>query len=247
MNEQVVLLTGGSRGIGSATVRALHAQGASVLFTYTSRADEAFALREELGDSVATVACDLADSASLPLVVEACVERFGRLDVLINNGAVFEHNPFFGASYEAWQRGWARTFSINLFGTANLTWLALQRMREQRYGKIINVASRSAHRGELEFADYGASKAALVNLTKSIARSCAPDGIVAIAVAPGFIETEMAAEELENRRSEIEGEIPARRVGTAEEVASIIAFFASRAGDYANGATIDVNGGSYVR
>lgn len=247
MKDQVVLLTGGSRGIGSATVRALHAQGARVMFTYASREDDALALRDELGDRVETMACDLANYASLPAVVDACVERFRGLDVLINNGAVFEHNPFFGTDYESWQRGWQRTFSINLFGTANLTWLALQHMREQGHGKIINVASRSAHRGELEFADYGASKAALVNLTKSLARSCAPHGIVAIAVAPGFIETDMASEELENRRAEIENEIPARRVGSAEEVASIVAFFASRAGDYANGATIDVNGGSYVR
>lgn len=247
MNDDVVLLTGGSRGIGLAAVRALHQSGKRVMFTYTSRKEEAEALCAELGDRVATVHCDLADARSLPGVIDACVQRFGSVDVLVNNGAVFEHNPFFGTDYEAWQLGWQRTFSINLFGTANLTWLALQRMREQGYGKIINVASRSAHRGELEFADYGASKAALVNLTKSIARSCAPEGIVAIAIAPGFIETDMAAEELENRRAEIESEIPARRVGTAEEVARIIAFFAGREGDYANGATIDINGGSYVR
>ncbi|MBV9271807.1 MAG: SDR family oxidoreductase, partial [Candidatus Eremiobacteraeota bacterium] len=97
------------------------------------------------------------------------------------------------------------------------------------------------------FADYGASKAGLVNLTKSIARSCARYGISAIAVAPGFIETDMAAPDLSIRRREIEAEIPSRRVGSAEEVAEIIAFFASPKGDYANGATIDVNGGSYVR
>ena len=247
MNDNVVLLTGGSRGIGLAAVRALHEAGKRVMFTYTNSKQEAEAICTELGERVATIQCDLANGESLPGIVDACVAKFGCLDVLVNNGAVFEYNPFFGTDYDSWQRGWQRTFAINLFGTANLTWLALQRMREQGYGKIINVASRSAHRGELEFADYGASKAALVNLTKSIARSCAPYGIVAIAIAPGFIETDMAAEELESRRAEIEGEIPARRVGIADEVARIIAFFAGRDGDYANGATIDVNGGSYVR
>lgn len=247
MSDQVVLLTGGSRGIGRAAVRALHAAGSRVLFTFATREDEAQTLCAELGEGVSAVRCDLAQSASLPGVIDACVAGYGRIDVLVNNAGIFEHNPFFGSDYGSWIDGWQRTFAVNVFGTANLTWLALQRMREAKKGKIINVASRSAHRGELEFAAYGASKAAMVNLTKSIARSCAPYGIVSIAIAPGFIETDMAAEELENRRSEIEAEIPARRVGSAEEVASIIAFFASPSGDYANGATIDVNGGSYVR
>jgi NAD(P)-dependent dehydrogenase (short-subunit alcohol dehydrogenase family) len=142
------------------------------------------------------------------------------------------------------QGGWHQP----LFGAAHLAWLAMHQMRAQSAGgKIINVASRAGHRGELSFADYGASKAALLNLTKSIARSCAPDGIVAMAVAPGFIETDMAASDLAMRRSQIEQEIPLGYVGSAEDVAHVIAFLASPLATYANGATIDVNGGSYVR
>ncbi|MBV9270917.1 MAG: SDR family oxidoreductase [Candidatus Eremiobacteraeota bacterium] len=243
----VVLLTGGSRGIGAATVRALHRDGANVFFTYANNAEAADVLAKELGDRVAATHCDLSHHADLPRVVDECISRFGRIDVLINNGATFDENPFFDNDYDAWRRGWERTFAVNLFGTADLTFLALQHMRKNRGGKIVNVASRAAHRGELSFADYGASKAGLVNLTKSIARSCARYGISAIAVAPGFIETDMAAPDLSTRRHEIEAEIPSRRVGSAEEVAEIIAFFASPKGDYANGATIDVNGGSYVR
>jgi len=243
----VVLLTGGSRGIGAAAVRALHRDGANVYFTYTRNCDAAEALARELGDRVATTRCDLADHADLPRVIDECVQHFGRIDVLINNGAIFEENTFFDNDYDRWRRGWERTFAVNLFGTADLTYLALQHMRAQGRGKILNIVSRAAHRGELSFAYYGASKAALVNLTKSIARSCAPFGISAIAIAPGFIETDMAAADLATRRHEIEAEIPSRRVGSADEVADIIAFFASPAGDYANGATIDVNGGSYVR
>lgn len=242
-----VLLTGGSRGIGAATARALYRDGASIVLTYVHARDEAEALAAELGHRAEAVRCDLADHDALPPLVQQCIERLGSIDVLINNGAVFEENPFFGNDYDSWRAGWERTFAVNLFGTANLTYLALQHMRAQGYGKVINVASRAAHRGELTFADYGSSKAALVNLTKSIARSCAPYGITSVAIAPGFIETDMALEELERRRAEIEGEIPMRRVGTPEHVAEIIAFFASPKGDYANGATIDVNGGSYVR
>ncbi len=182
-------------------------------------------------------------------MIHTCISSYGRIDVLINNGAVFAENSFFENDYDTWRRGWDRTFAINLFGTANLTFLALQHMRRQGRGKIINITSRAAHRGELSFADYGASKAALVNLTKSIARSCGQYGISAISIAPGFIETDMAAADLEvpQRRAELEAEVPLGYIGTAEEVGEVIAFFASERGNYANGATIDLNGGSYVR
>jgi len=248
------LVTGGSRGIGEAVVRALHATGASVFATYLRGEARALALETELGRRVAFARCDVADSATLPALVDACVARFGRLDVLVNNAAIFAENPFDGDDYARWREGWSRTFAVNVFGAADLTWLALRVMRAQApqgvagvRGRIVNVASRAAHRGELTFADYGASKAALVNLTKSLARSCAREGIVAFAVAPGFIQTEMAASELAARRGEIEGEIPGRRVGAPEEVASIVAFLASGAADYATGTTIDVNGASHVR
>ena len=247
LQSRVVLVTGGTRGIGEAIVRDLHARGARVVFTYAASSAKADAMCEELGERVAAIRGDLADHASLPSVVRACIERFGRIDVLVNNAAIFEENPFFGTTYDAWRAGWERTFAVNVFGTADLTWLFLQHMRERGGGTVLNITSRAGHRGELTFADYGASKAALANLTKSMARSCAADGIVSIAIAPGFIETEMAAEELARRRGEIEGEIPGRRVGTPQEVAQIVAFFASGEGDYANGTTVDVNGGSYVR
>jgi NAD(P)-dependent dehydrogenase (short-subunit alcohol dehydrogenase family) len=243
----VVLLTGGTRGIGASAVRALHRDGAEIAFTYASNAESATELARELGDRAFPLHCDLGDYDALPGVIDACVERYGRIDVLVNNGAIFEDNPFFDNDYASWRRGWERTFSINLFGGVHLTYLALQAMRAQGSGKIVNVASRSAHRGELSVADYGASKAALVNFTKSIARSCGRYGIKAIAIAPGFIETDMAAPDLSTRRAELEAEVPLGYIGSAAEVGEIIAFFASSKGDYASGATIDLNGGSYVR
>ncbi|HKE36178.1 MAG TPA: SDR family oxidoreductase [Candidatus Baltobacteraceae bacterium] len=243
----VVLLTGGSRGIGASAVRALHRDGASVVFTYASNAESAAHLARELGERATALHCDLADHESLPEVVEACAARYGHIDVLVNNGAIFEDNPFFDNDYAAWRRGWERTFSINLFGTVNLTYLVLQRMRAQGFGKILNIASRAAHRGETTVADYGASKAALVNFTKSVARSCGPFGIKAIAIAPGFIETDMAGPDLSTRRAELEAEVPLGYIGSADDVGEVIAFFASSKGDYASGATIDLNGGSYVR
>ncbi len=242
-----VLLTGGSRGIGRAAVRALHDAGASIVFTYNRESEQADALCKELGSRVWALQCDVANHAALPSLVEATLARLGSIDVLVNNAAIFAENPFFGTGYDSWRAGWQNTFDVNVFGAANLTFLVLQHMRQRRRGKIVNIVSRAAHRGELTFADYGASKAALTNLTKSIARSCAKDGIVAIAIAPGFIETDMAAPDLEERGEELAAEVPMGYVGKPEEVASIIAFFASDAANYANGATIDVNGGSYVR
>jgi 3-oxoacyl-[acyl-carrier protein] reductase len=243
----VVLVTGGSRGIGESIVRHLHAAGASVFFTFQSRSDLAEPIVAELGERAASTRCDLADSESLPGLVDDCVRRFGGLHVLVNNAAIFATNPFDGASFDAWRAGWRHTFDINVFGSADLAWLAIRHMRANGGGRIINIASRAAHRGELRNADYGASKAALVNLTKSIARSCATDGILSFAVAPGFIETEMAAPDLDVDRPKIVGEIPVGYVGRPDQVAPIVAFLASPLGSYLNGATIDVNGGSYVR
>ncbi|HEX3463170.1 MAG TPA: SDR family NAD(P)-dependent oxidoreductase [Candidatus Elarobacter sp.] len=247
LHGRTVFLTGGSRGIGAATVRALRRAGARVFFTYRDRATDAEALCRELGDDVEAYRLDVADAAALPGAIETCLARFGALDVLVNNAAIFAENPFDGDDYEAWRAGWRRTFEINLFGAANLAWLAMRVMRKRGEGAIVNVASRAAHRGELSFADYGASKAALVNLTKSIARSCAREGIVAFAVAPGFVVTEMAAPDLAERGAEIAAEIPLGRVTSADEVAHVIAFLCTPLARHLNGATLDVNGGSYVR
>jgi 3-oxoacyl-[acyl-carrier protein] reductase len=247
LTGKAVLLTGGSRGIGAATVRAFAHAGASVLFTYANRSDIAEQMCRELGSKVHARQCDLAKYDSLPALVSDCVKTVGGLDVLVNNAAIHTDNPFDGADYEVWRAGWERTFAVNLFGAAHLAFLAMREMRKKGSGTIINISSRAAHRGELTFADYGASKAAMVNLSKSIARSCAKDGIKAFTVAPGFIETEASAGSIAQNRAQIEAEIPSRRIGQPEEVAPIVVFLASGMADYATGSTIDVNGASYVR
>jgi len=254
VTDRIVLVTGGSRGIGAAIVHACSAGGMAVYFTYARDAQAARALADELGaERVAYERNDLGEPATLGGLVERTSARFGRIDTLVNNAAIYGENPFDGDDYEAWRAGWRRTFEINLFGTADLTWHALRAMRAQApdargvRGRIVNVVSRAAHRGEMTFADYGASKAALTNFTKSIARGCARDGIIAFSVAPGFIETEMAADSLRTDGAAIRADIPSGRVGQPGEVASIVAFLASGGADYATGTTIDVNGASYVR
>jgi NAD(P)-dependent dehydrogenase (short-subunit alcohol dehydrogenase family) len=247
LNNKVVLITGGSRGIGAETARRMAAAGGRVIINYRSSEAEADALVNEIGANATATQADVADPSALETMINDVVSRFGAIDVLVNNAAVFEYNPFDGDDFAAWQKGWRRTFDLNVFAAANAAWLAMRAMRQRGGGKIINVASRAAWRGETEFADYGASKAALVNLTRSIARACAKDNIVASCVAPGFIETEMAKPELEKHRDEILRQIPLGRVGSTADVAGVILFLASPMGDYLNGVTIDINGGSWFQ
>jgi NAD(P)-dependent dehydrogenase (short-subunit alcohol dehydrogenase family) len=244
LSGKTVVITGASRGIGAETARRMAAAGARVIVNYHGSVDAVVA---EIGEKAIAIRADVADPTAVKQMIDDVVTRFGTIDVLVNNAAVFEYNPFDGDDYDAWQRGWHRTFDLNVFAAANAAWLAMRAMRRGGGGKIINVASRAAWRGETEFADYGASKAALVNLTRSIARACAKDNIVASCVAPGFIETEMAKPELEAHREEIINQIPLRRVGSVGDVAGVILFLASPMADYLNGVTIDINGGSWFQ
>jgi 3-oxoacyl-[acyl-carrier protein] reductase len=247
LSGKTVVITGASRGIGAETARRMAAAGARVVVNYHGSEAAANAVVDEIGQRAVAIKADVADPAAVKRMIEDVVARFGTIDVLVNNAAIFEYNPFDGDDYDAWQNGWRRTFDLNVFAAANAAWLAMRAMRRGGGGKIINIASRAAWRGETEFADYGASKAALVNLTRSIARACAKDNIVASCVAPGFIETEMAKPELEAHREEILSQIPLRRVGSVSDVAGVILFLASPMADYLNGVTIDINGGSWFQ
>ena len=247
LSGKVALITGASRGIGKQAAIRMANAGARVAVNYYRSETEALDVVKQIGERAMAVGADVADSAQTEAMTEAVIERFGRIDILVNNAATFDMNPFDGDDYAKWQRGWQRTFALNVFGAVNAAYLAMRSMRENGGGKIINVASRAAFRGETEFADYGASKAALVNFTRSIARGCAKDNIVASCVAPGFIETDMARGELEAHGEEILKQIPLGRVGTVDDVASVILFLASPMADYLNGVTIDINGGSWFQ
>ncbi|HEX9457714.1 MAG TPA: SDR family oxidoreductase [Thermoanaerobaculia bacterium] len=246
LTDRVALITGASRGIGAETALRFGLAGARVAVNYNRGRDEAEEVARTIGDGRAVaIGADIADPKSIETMIDAVVARWGRLDILVNNAAVYDRNEFERDDYDAWQHGWKRTFDVNVFGASNAAFLAMRVMRSHGGGKIINVASRAAFRGETEFADYAASKAALVNLTRSIARGCAKDNIVASCVAPGFILTEMARGELEKHYDDIVNQIPLRRVGTVDDVAAAILFLASPMANYLNGVTIDINGGSW--
>jgi len=248
LSGRVVLITGGSRGIGRQTALLIGSCGANVAITYATRHDAAGDVVAAIGaERALAIQADAGRPDDVKRMVDETIARFGRIDVLVNNSAIHAINPFDGDDYDAWQRGWRRTIEVNLFGAANAAFLVIPWMKQQGGGKIINVASRSGFRGELEFPDYGASKAGMMNLTKSLARTHAKQGIIATCVAPGYVETETSAHDLERFRERIEGEIPLGRVAQPDEVARTILFLASPLSDYLAGVTIDVNGGSYLR
>jgi NAD(P)-dependent dehydrogenase (short-subunit alcohol dehydrogenase family) len=221
--------------------------GDRVAVHYGSRRDQALAVAAALpGDAHVVVGADLADPDAVLRMVTEAATAFGRIDVLVNNAGVIEPHPITETSYEQWQRAWERTLSVNLVGAANVTWCALQHMGSG--GRIVNVASRGAFRGEPGQPAYGASKAGLVALGQSLARALGPRGIAVTAVAPGFTETDMATQELEGERGRARrAESPLGRVATPEEVAAAVFYLASPQAELASGTVLDVNGASYLR
>jgi len=200
------------------------------------------------GDGHAVVGADLADPDAVRRMVNEATDALGGLDVLVNNAGVFEPHPITETTYEEWQRAWAQTLAVNLVGAANVTWCAVQHMVRGGGGRIVNVSSRGAFRGEPGQPGYGASKAGLIAFGQSLARALGPHGISVTAVAPGFTETDMAAEALAGEQGEARrAESPLGRLATPEDVAAAVLFLASREAAFASGSVLDVNGASYLR
>ncbi|WP_035306221.1 SDR family NAD(P)-dependent oxidoreductase [Actinokineospora inagensis] len=245
-----ILVTGASGGIGAAVARAFAALGDRVAVHYSSRVDRAERLVTELGDGHLAVGADLSDPAAVPGLVQTTVDGLGGIDVLVNNAAlVTTSHPPVTTDYETWARVWQEVLAVNLIGAANLTHQVAGRMVEQGTGgRIVNVGSRGAFRGEPENAAYGASKAGLHSLGQSLAVALAPHGIAVASVAPGFVDTDRVSERLSGERGDaIRAQSPYGRVATPEEVASAVVYLASPQAQWASGAILDLNGASYLR
>ena len=246
--SRAVLVTGASRGIGRAVVQAFARQGDRVAVHHRDSA----ALAQEVlaglpGDGHTVVRADLADAGAVRLMVETAVASLGGLDVVVNNAGIYLWHPVTEVSYEQWQQTWHDTLAVNLTGAANLTWCAVQHMKGTG-GRIVNVSSRGAFRGEPRHPAYGASKAGLNSFGQSMARALAPFGISVATVAPGYVETEMAAADLDSPRGdEIRAQSPFNRVATPEEIAAAVVYLASDEAEWASGAILDLNGASYLR
>ena len=234
MTKLNILVTGTSRGIGKAIAAAL---GGHNVLGHSSRGGEG------------AVAADLDEPGAAAALWEEALQRLGgRIDVLVNNAGVFEAAPI-DLPAEQWTASWERTMRVNLTASAELCRLAVLHFREKGGGRIVNVASRAAHRGDSpQHWHYAASKAGMIGMTKSIARGYAAENILAFAVSPGFTASDMIEDYMASRGGQqILADIPLGRVATADEVAETVRWLAVDAPASATGGVIDVNGASYVR
>ncbi len=248
-SRRAILVTGAAKGIGRAIAQLFAGNGDRVAVHYGRSATEAREVLAELpGRGHAVVQADLADPAAVRRMVDQSCEALGGLDVLVNNAGVYTWHPITEVSYEQWQLAWQVTLAANLVGAANVTWCAVQHMIARGGGRIINVSSRGAFRGEPNHPAYGASKAGLNAFGQSLARALAPHGIAVATVAPGFVETDMAADQLAGPQGDrIRAESPFGRVALAQEIAAAVLYLASPQAQWASGAILDLNGASYLR
>jgi len=248
--SRAVLVTGASRGIGAAIALAFAERGDRVALHCRDAVAAARAVRDALpGQGHIVVQADLADAEGLRVMVDDVASLFGGIDVLVNNAGIYVDHPVLGTSYEQWQAAWQSTLGVNLVGAANVTWCAVRHMTAGgRGGRIVNVGSRGAYRGEPAHPAYGASKAGLHAFGQSLAVALAPHGITVASVAPGYVATDMTAEELATPAGDvIRAQSPFNRVATPEEVAAAVVYLASPEAAWSSGAVLDLNGASYLR
>lgn len=243
-----ILITGGSRGIGRATAVAFADKGATIGINYHA-GDEAAkdTLNMLKGKHHKAFKYDVGDKEEAKALVADFIQTYGKIDVLVNNAGVSAFHAV-RDDFEVWDQAWEKIMNVNLRAAANLTYWASRDMIKQGGGRIINVSSRGAFRGEPTKPAYAASKAALNAFSQSMAKALAQDKIYVFAVAPGFTETDMAKTTLTDvERERLMEESPFKRMAQPEEVANAIVYFASEGAEYSSGAILDVNGASYLR
>ena len=245
---QNALISGGSRGIGAATVRMFAEAGAQVVFSYQRAKDAAEKLARECGPGCAAAQSDLDSAEAARRLVEAAVQRLGRLDVLVANHGIWiaEDVPVERMTREQWRR----TMAVNLDSVFGLVKHAVAQMKRQPHkgtaaGHIVLVSSSSGQMGEALHIDYTATKGALISLAKGLSTELAPHGIYINCVAPGWVETEMVAPALQDRekRQRVENAIPLRRLGKPEEIAAAILFLCTEHAGFVTGEVLNINGG----
>ncbi|TCU13702.1 SDR family NAD(P)-dependent oxidoreductase [Rhizobium sullae] len=248
LEGQNILVTGASGGIGAAIVKQLAAEGARPVIHYGRDKEGAEALLSEIGGDGWIVQSDLSSDKGPFELWKKSVAEAGRLHALVNNAGI-RTEVSIEASPSEWKAAWQREFQINFFAAADLCKEAIRHFKTNGGGRIVNMASRAGQRGYAADAmPYGSTKAALVNLTKSIARSFGADGVTAVAIAPGWVRTEMAEEFIAAYgKAAAVSDIPIAEMAEPSEVAELVAFILRPSQTSLNGATLDVNGGSYTR
>ncbi len=248
-SNPTILVTGASGGIGREAAIHCAAKGAKIAVHYNGnrqRAEQTMAMLE--GDGHRLYQADVTDPAAIENLVNAVVEEMGSLDVLVNNAGISQRHDIADIDYATWQESWHRIIETNLTGPGNLSFCASKVMLKQGSGRIVNVSSRGAFRGEPKMPWYGASKAGLNALGQSMAQALGPKNIFVYTVAPGFVKTEMAASVLATPEGDdIRNQSTIGRVAQPEELGNIIAYLAFDAPEFMTGCIVDVNGASYLR
>ena len=232
------LVTGASGGIGGAIAKALHGAGATVGLSGT-RVEPLEALAAELGERAHVLPCNLGDAEAVEGLPKQAVEAMGAVDILVNNAGITRDQIFMRMSDEEWQS----VLDVNLTATMRLCRGVMRPMMKARWGRIINISSIVGATGNPGQVNYAASKAGMVGMTKSIAAEVASRNITANAVAPGFIATAMTDKLTDDQKDKINAQIPAARMGTADEIAAAVLYLASPEAGYVTGTTLHVNGG----
>jgi NAD(P)-dependent dehydrogenase (short-subunit alcohol dehydrogenase family) len=245
---QTILVTGASGGIGKSIVERLAAEGARPIIQYGRDEASAHALLAGIRGEGSIIKADLGVRGAAKALWAEAQMREGRINGVVNNAGI-RTQVNIDADDTEWHAVWQREFQVNFFAAADLCREAIKHFREQGTGRIINIASRAGQRGYAADAlPYGATKAALLNLTKSIARSFGDDGVVAIAIAPGWVSTDMAQQFVATHgKLAAVGDIPIGEMAQPSEIAELVAFALRPSQRSLNGATLDVNGGSYIR
>lgn len=247
--NQKVLVTGASRGIGKAIAQAFAAEGAQVGLNFKNHLTHAQQTQKELaGEGHHLFQADISKPEECKRLVETFTAHYGQIDVLVNNAGISIFHELDKVGYDHWVHAWEDTFKTNLFAAAHCSYWAGHHMIEKGGGAIVNVSSRGAFRGEPTKPAYGSSKAALNAMSQSLAKKLAPYNISVGVVAPGFTNTQMAAETLTpTERENLMRESPFKRMAQPEEVAQAVLFLADPKSKFSSGTIIDVNGASYLR
>jgi 3-oxoacyl-[acyl-carrier protein] reductase len=244
MKDKVAAITGASRGIGRSIALFLAGEGAKIVASARNSAEleKLVAEIKEKGGEAIAVAGDVAVTADADRLVDAAVTAYGRLDILVNNAGITRDGLLLRMKDEDWDA----VLNVNLKGAFLCTRAAAKVMSKQRYGRIINISSVVGEMGNAGQANYCASKAGLLGLTKSVARELARRNVTVNAVAPGFIVTDMTEALPEKTREELAAQIPLGRLGDAEDIAHAVLFLASDGAGYVTGQVLGVNGGMYM-
>jgi 3-oxoacyl-[acyl-carrier protein] reductase len=232
------LVTGASGGIGGAIAHALHQAGATVALSGT-RVEPLEALAAELADRVHVLPCNLSDAEAVTNLPKQAIEAMGSLDILVNNAGITKDNLFMRMSDDEW----AQVLEVNLTSTMRLCRGVMRPMMKARWGRIINISSVVGATGNPGQANYAASKAGMVGMSKSIAYEVASRGITVNCVAPGFITTPMTEKLTDDQKTGILGQVPAGRMGDPAEIGAAVLYLASAEAAYITGTTLHVNGG----